>query len=191
MIGRELGGQLDESGLAAALERHNGEFFRSYDRWLEAIYVDKYELMGDAELTVASFLWDTGMYYLGIVQPRFDDLEQLGSPAFGEDIWQTKAAYSVMAFVKRRFIRLARYRRAMGTYGRKNLGWHLYPSPFDPQRKHAITLIRLALGIWWDVEREYLRYRLTHRRPAVEVPPPFEGDEAVPAPAESVTAGAP
>lgn len=191
MIGHELGGELDEAGLTAALEHHNGEFFRSYDRWLDAIYVDKYELMGDAELTVASFLWDTGMYYLGIVQPRFDDLEQLGSPAFGEDIWQTRAAYALMRAVKRRLIQLARYRRAMGTYGKKNLGWHLYPAPFDWQRKHAMGLIKRALGIWWDVEREYLRYRLTHRRPAVEVPPPFEGDEAMAAPAEPVAAVTP
>src|SRR5262249_1940130 len=107
LVGRELSGELDATGLAAALDRHTAEFFRSYERWLEAIYVDKYELMGDAELTVASFLWDTGMYYLGIVGPRFADLEQLGSPAFGEDIWQTAAAAKVMIAFKRRLIQLA------------------------------------------------------------------------------------
>jgi len=188
LIGRELGGELDAAALSAAVEKHNGEFFRSYDRWLEAIYVDKYELMGDAELTAANFLFDTGMYYLGIVQSRFDDLELLGTPAFGEDIWQSKLAADVMTAFKKRLIQLARYRRAIGTYGKKNLGWRLYPSPFDPQRKHAIYLVRLALGIWWDVEREYLRYRLTHRRPKVEVPGPYRGDEAMAPAAESVAA---
>src|ERR1044072_7232216 len=48
--------------------------------------------MGDAERTVASFLWDPGMYYLGVVQSRFDDVEQLGTPAFGDDLWQAKLA---------------------------------------------------------------------------------------------------
>jgi flavin-dependent dehydrogenase len=185
LIGRELGGALDEAGLAAALERHNGEFFRSYDRWLDAIYVDKYELMGDAELTASSFLFDTGMYYLGIVQSRFDDLELLGTPAFGEDIWQSRLAARTMRAFKQRLIHLARYRRAMGTYGKRNLGWHLYPSPFDPARKHAIGLLRIALGIWLRVEREYLGYRLRHGRPKVEVPVPFQSDGVV-APAPEV-----
>ena len=144
--------------------------------------------MGDAELTAANFLFDTGMYYLGIVQSRFDDLELLGTPAFGEDIWQSKLAADVMTAFKKRLIQLARYRRAIGTYGKKNLGWRVYPSPFDPKRKHAIYLVRLALGIWWDVESEYLRYRLTHRRPKVEVPGPYRGDEAMAPAAESVVA---
>jgi flavin-dependent dehydrogenase len=189
LVGRELAGELDDAALAAELERHNGEFFRSYDRWLEAIYVDKYELMGDAELTVASFLWDTGMYYLGIVGPRVEDLEQLGSPAFGEDIWQTGAAAKLMIAFKRRLIQLARYRRAMGTYGKRNLDWRLYPAPFDPQRKYAGRLVKTALGIWWRVEREYLAHRLRHGRPKVEVPAPFRGDD-VPAPAAEAAATA-
>ncbi len=189
LLGRDLGGELDAAGLDTALERHNGEFQRSYDRWLEALYVDRYELLGDAELTVASFLWDTGMYYLGIVQPRFDDLDQLASPAFGEDIWQARLAARVMIAFKRRLVRLARYRRALGTYGRRNLGWRLYPAPFDPQRQHALALVRQGLAIWWRLEREYLRYRLVHRRPAVEVPPPFRAEEPA-TPNDAVVAGA-
>lgn len=189
MIGRELAGELDDKGLEAALAHHNGEFGRSYDRWLHALYVDKYELMGDAELTVASFLWDTGMYYLGVVQSRFDDVEQLGTPAFGDDLWQAKLAADVMIALKRRLIHLARFRRAVGTYGRKNLGWRLYPSPFDPKRKHALYLVRLALRIWLGVEAEHLWYRLTHwRRPKVEAPGPYLHDEAMAPVAESVAA---
>ena len=191
LIGRELSGGLDEPALQAALDHHNGEFFRSYDRWLEAIYVDKYELMGDAELTVANFLFDTGMYYLGIVQSRFDDLELLGTPAFGEDIWQSKLAAKTMTAFKRRLIQLARYRRAIGNYGKKNLNWRVYPTPFDPKRKHALRLVRIALGIWWDVERDYLRYRLTHRKPKVEVPGPYRGGEEARAPAAESMVAAP
>jgi len=188
LIGGELSGKLDEASLTAALAFHNGEFGRSYDRWLEAIYVDKYELMGDAELTVASFLWDTGMYYIGIVGPRFADLDTVGTPAFGEDIWQSRGAAWMMTTLKRRFVQLARYRRAMGTYGRRNLGWRVYPAPFDPSRKPAFALVRRALRIWLGVEAEYLRYRLTHRRPRVEVPAPFRGggDEAMTPAAESM-----
>jgi hypothetical protein len=188
MIGRELSGELDEKGLEAALAHHNGEFGRSYDRWLNALYVDKYELMGDAELTVASFLWDTGMYYLGVVQSRFDDLDMLGTPAFGDDLWQAKLAADVMIALKRRMIYLARFRRAVGTYGRKNLNWRLYPTPFDPKRKHALRLVRLALGIWLGVEREHLWYRLTHRKPKVEAPGPYRHVEAMAPAAESVAA---
>ncbi|HEV8241920.1 MAG TPA: tryptophan 7-halogenase [Thermoanaerobaculia bacterium] len=193
MIGRDLRAELDEKGLEAAIAHHNGEFFRSYDRWLRAIYVDKYELMGDAELTAANFLFDTGMYYLGIVQSRFDDLELLGTPAFGEDIWQSRLAAWTMTTFKQRLIHLARFRRAVGTYGKKNLGWRLYPSPFDARRKYASYLVRLALGIWLGVEREHLWYRLTHRKPKVEVPGPYRGDDAMaparePVAAESVAA---
>ena len=188
LIGRELAGELDEKGLEAALAHHNGEFGRSYDRWLNALYVDKYELMGDAELTVASFLWDTGMYYLGVVQSRFDDVDMLGTPAFGDDLWQAKLAADVMIALKRRFIYLARFRRAIGTYGRKNLGWRLYPTPFDPKRKHAIGLVKLALRIWLGVEAEHLRYRLTHRKPKVEAPGPYRHEEAMAPAAESVAA---
>jgi hypothetical protein len=188
MIRRELAGELDEAGLAAALEHHNGEFARSYDRWLEALYVDKYELMGDAELTSANFVWDTGMYYLGVVKPRFDDLELLGAPAFGEAIWQTRAAAMVMTAFKRRLVTLARFRRAVGRYGQRNLGWRMYPAPFDIERKAAIGLVKLGVSMWWRAEREYLRYRLTHGRPRVEVPAPYRGGEEAMAPAESVAA---
>src|SRR6185503_19685848 len=78
LVGRELRGELDATKLTAALD----------------------------ELNAANFLFDTGMYYLGIVQSRFDDLELLGTPAFGEDIWQSKLAADVMTAFKRRLIKL-------------------------------------------------------------------------------------
>jgi flavin-dependent dehydrogenase len=178
VLRRDLAGELGEGGLDAAIAVHDGEFGRSYTRWLEAIYVDKYELMGDAELTAAAFLFDTGMYYLGIVGPRVADPALVRHPAFGEDIRATAIAHRVMVAFKRRLVYLARFRRATGTYGRRNAGWRLYPSRFEVERRRAMELVAGGLRLWWGAEWDHWKHRLRHGRPALEVPPAWRQREA-------------
>ncbi|MGI9303607.1 MAG: NAD(P)/FAD-dependent oxidoreductase, partial [Gammaproteobacteria bacterium] len=69
IVASDIAGQLDDATLGSRIDEHNDQFLRSFDRWLSAIYVGKYELMGDAELTRCAFLLDTSLYYLGIVGP--------------------------------------------------------------------------------------------------------------------------
>lgn len=184
LIRRELAGELAGEELEAAVAKHNDEFARSYDYWLEALYVDKYETMGDAELLAAAFLFDTGMYYLGVVLNIQEDLAALASPAFGQDHPWTRLAMWWMAAFKRRLVKLARFRRAVGTYGRRNLGWHHYVTRFDVTRQRSIDLVKAGLALWWGVEKEYLRHRLSFRgRVDLSPPEPLPEEPGAAAPA--------
>jgi flavin-dependent dehydrogenase len=198
----DLAGEQDEAKLDLAIARHNDEFARSYDRWLDALYVDKYELLGDAELVIASYLFDTGMYFLGIAGPIFRTPELLARPTFGEDIKPTAIAYRIMRRFKRRMVRLARFRRAVGTYGKRNLGWKVFPPRFDVDRKRSFDLAVSGARVWLRAERELLFWRLRQfGRKAPSAPPPrlderaeAVGDGAVTAAAETpapVSAAAP
>ena len=187
IVSRELAGGFAPGELERAVEVHNGEFGRSFPRWLHALYVDKYELLGDAELTAASFLFDTGMYYLGIVKPRLDDPALVRHPSFGEDIRPTALAFRIMHAYKRRLIQLGRLRRAAGTYGRRNTGWRLYPRRFEVERMRALELVRAGLRLWWSAEWGILKHRLRHGRLRPLVPQPLApahpgGNHEVPVP---------
>ena len=63
---------------------HNATFVRSYWRFFEAVYKDKYFYMGEADLLSAAFLLDTAQYYIFVVIPayrfhgRFDWMPVLG-----------------------------------------------------------------------------------------------------------------
>jgi flavin-dependent dehydrogenase len=177
LLRRELAGELPTAALSRAIAEHNGTFHRSYDGWLDALYTDKYELMGDAELLAASFLFDTGMYYLGVVMEKHRDLSLLALPAFGSDDLPTRLARWAMIAFKRRAVTLARFRRAVGTYGKRNLGWHHYPTRFDVTRQRSIDLVKEGLGILWQVEKEYLLHRLRLRGRVDLSPPRAAGDE--------------
>jgi flavin-dependent dehydrogenase len=171
MIRRDLAGELAGEALDAAVANHNGDFYRSYDGWLDALYTDKYELMGDAELLTSAFLFDTGMYYLGVVINIQKDFSLLGSPAFGPDEPSTRLALAFMRGFKARLVKLARFRRAVGTYGKRNLGWRHYPTRFDVTRERSIGLVKEGLALWWGVEKEYLKHRLLFRG-RVDLSPP-------------------
>ena len=191
MIRRDLGGELPGEQLDAAVAHHNDEFFRSYDYWLDSLYTDKYELMGDAELLTASFLFDTGMYYLGVVMNIQKDFSELGSPAFGHDHFLTRVAYRTMAGFKARLVKLARFRRAVGTYGKRNIGWRYYPARIDVTRERSIDLVKDGLRHWWRVEREYLKHRLLLRgRVDLSPPRPVAEETAEPMAATAETAAA-
>ncbi|MCB9760278.1 MAG: tryptophan 7-halogenase [Alphaproteobacteria bacterium] len=159
LIEDELTGRLDDAALGARLDTHNGQFHRSYDRWIEALYLGKYEYIGDAELGGAAALWDTGMYYMGVVSPVYRDIEALANPAFGPDVFGAKAAWWLMRFINRRLVHLARFRRATGNYGARNTDWRVLVRSPGLERA-AAPFIRQAAGIWLQVEREYWWTRL-------------------------------
>lgn len=173
LLVRELDGNLETEALSQAIAEHNGNFERSYDRWLAALYLGKYELLGDAELTSAAFLFDTAMYYLGVVTPLAKDIDGMALPLFGVDLPQAKFAARLMQTVNGRLLKLARFRRQAGTYGRRNVGWRSYSKPFGVGLAAAVSPISKALRIWFRLEREYLMFRLKGGRVDASQPVPL------------------
>ncbi len=172
LVEQDLGGGFDNDALSAAVEQHNGNFLRSYDRWLEALYLGKYELMGDAELLGCSFVFDTALYHLGVVSPVYADVEALVNPLFGPDSPQSVLAYRFMRAFNRRLRNLARLRRHAGTYGRGNVGHRSLVKAFGLGPAAAVGPLGRALGTWLRLEAEQLMARLRHGRRDVSGPVP-------------------
>jgi len=172
LLAAELSGELAESGgggaaregaLEERIALHNGNFERSYHRWLRALYQGKYEIFGDAELTACAYLVDTALYYLGIVQPVYKDRETLANPAFGLESRSSTVAFRVMRLFNRRLNRIARYRRASGRYGRKNSGWRKLGRP--PGLGAAVVpMLVSGFALWAKLEVGHLwRRRVVDR----------------------------
>ncbi|MGI9435449.1 MAG: NAD(P)/FAD-dependent oxidoreductase [Geminicoccaceae bacterium] len=159
LIAKDIRDKIGEAALDEALSDHNALFARSIRRWLDAIYVDKYEIMGDAELMRCSFMIDTALYYLGVVAPVIRDRSALGHPVFGLPVPQTRYAAGFMRFCKSRLVKLARYRLQTGCYGRRNIGWYAHGRAFD-LRWRSIGILLKALVLWAGLELDYLRHRL-------------------------------
>ncbi|MEM8932323.1 MAG: tryptophan 7-halogenase, partial [Acidobacteriota bacterium] len=176
LLADDLGGQLDDEARRQRIEAHDTAFVGSYDRWFEALYEGKYEILGDAELTRSAYLLDTALYYVGVVTPVFETLDALANPLFGLDNRPSRLAYRFMAFYNRRLRRLARLRRLNGTYGRHNAGRRWYAPAFRLGKPAAGPFLWQGLKIWLGIEREQamasLRARLRGRRPDVSKPVP-------------------
>ena len=172
IIEKDLKGQIDEAALGAKIDIHNGNFTRSYERWLEALYIGKYELMGDADLLGAAFLIDTALYYMGVVTPVQKNLETIANPAFGLSLPQATWAYRIMKATNGRLLKLARMRRAAGTYGRNNIGLHRYSRAFGLGVRGNLPGLFKGIRIWLKVELECLGHRLRHGGTDVSGPVP-------------------
>lgn len=157
----DLAGRLGPEELDERIAEHNAAFHRSYDQWLDALYVGKYELMGDADLLGVSYLFDTAFYFLGVVTPISRDVELLGNPIFGAPPRQARWAYRVARAYNRRLVELARFRRRAGTYGRHNLGCSRYSKPFQLGPLGAVRPVLQGTKIWLGVEWERLKHRLS------------------------------
>lgn len=98
---------------------HNKTFTRSYERWFEAIYRDKYEYMAEFDLLRPAFLLDLGLYYMGVASQPF----KRGPKALNEPVFSTPPSvpfYHFMRFYNRRFAQMGRSRRERNMLGRKN-----------------------------------------------------------------------
>ena len=157
-----LSGQLAGDELSERMRVHNEDFLRSYDRWLDGLYVGKYELMGDADLLGAAFQVDTAFYYLGVVTPIYRDLETMANPIFGVALPQARWAYKMTRAFNRRLRRLARFRRRVGTYGKNNLGHRRLSPSFGLGIGAAIRPVARGLRLWLGAEWERFVYRLRH-----------------------------
>ncbi len=178
LILADLRGELSEDQLAEAIETHNTEFATSIGRWIAGLYVDKYEIMGDAELMRCSFLVDTALYYLGVVGPIYADRASLGHPIFGQALPQAAAAAAFMRFFRGRLVKQARFRLQTGMYGRRNVGWRPLGKAYGLGAR-SLGLLLKGLGIWVALELGYLRHRLTAG--AIDVSRPVIDTETAPA----------
>jgi flavin-dependent dehydrogenase len=168
------GGDGSDGTLEAAVEQHNRVFVSSYDLWLSALYVGKYEILGDAELAGAAYLMDTALYYVGIVKPKVDDLEDFRHPPFGKGLWQERVVHRLMHGYARRLIHLARRRRALGIYGRRNSGWRaLGNTPGLGPR--AFPMLWSGLRLYLRAELETFWAGLRPGAGAAEAPTPGRG----------------
>lgn len=172
LVEKQLRGELAADRLQAAIDLHNADFTGSYRRWLEALYLGKYELMGDADLVRCAFLFDTALYYLGVVTPVYRDIETLGNPVFLPSVPQSAIAWKIMRAVNRRLVGLARFRRRAGLYGERNLGLRAFSSPFGLGPAAALRPLRTAAKIWLRLEWQRLVHRLRGGRREVDLPAP-------------------
>ncbi|HAV64115.1 MAG TPA: NAD(P)/FAD-dependent oxidoreductase [Verrucomicrobiales bacterium] len=147
--------QTGEPQLEALVQKHNRDFARSYGRWFEALYRDKYDYLGDFELMRLSFLPDLGLYYLGIVtQPYYRGREALLEPCFTPA--PSTPFFHYMRLYNRRLAAIARSRRARGTFGRRNTdrrflfkGFNLQPGSVMPILVAFLGWMRLELAEGW------------------------------------------
>ncbi|MGZ8790656.1 MAG: NAD(P)/FAD-dependent oxidoreductase [Thermoanaerobaculia bacterium] len=107
--------------MAERIAEHNATFVRSYHRFFEAAYRDKYYYMGEADLLSASFLLDTTHYYIFVVMPAYRFMKKfLWMPVLGP-----KPAFislKLMSLYNRRFKTIAMNRRAAGEADLRNDG---------------------------------------------------------------------
>jgi flavin-dependent dehydrogenase len=149
MIRADLTGELDENTLDGRIERHNARFARSYDRWIEALYLDKYVMLGDAELMAAAYCFDIGMYYLGVVASVYRDPANFTVPPMGSESPGAGLAHRLMRLVKKRLVRLA-VQRQHAELPRQE-GWRFYPRGFE-LGKGARRLVGQGVRIWLSCE---------------------------------------
>ncbi len=133
---------------------------RSYHRFFQAVYRDKYFYMGEQDLLTASFLLDTAQYYLFVVMPayklygKFHWMPVLGPGGAGLN-------YALMKLYNRRFKALALARRRVGEEGRRNDGRRV-----KPYFAFGLAPLRMAargLRFWALAELDGLRLLLKRR----------------------------
>jgi flavin-dependent dehydrogenase len=135
---------------ASEIQRYNADIRRSYDRWFDAIYRDKYAYLGDFELMRIAFLLDLGCYYLGVASQPFKRGEAgLSEPPFTTP--PSTPVYWLMSLYNRRLAALGRSRRQRGTFGRMNHGQRLLVPGFTFSPGSARPLLGCVLR-WLHLE---------------------------------------
>jgi flavin-dependent dehydrogenase len=163
-----LGGACVKEKVAA----YDLNYRESYQRWFRSLYQDKYYYVGDAELMNAAVLLDIGCYFIGPVRMVWTDHQtELASLPYGGPIGAAFGKF--MAFYNRRLVKLAKQRKANGTFGRRNVDHQfIFRDSFQPS--FAVrNLIFDGLKAWLKLEWS----GLFARGAAVAVTPPATGEE--------------
>ena len=67
LIGRSMKQGSTAASMAGPIVKHNRDFTVGFTRWFEALYLDKYYYLGDAELMEIALRLEVSLYYLGIL----------------------------------------------------------------------------------------------------------------------------
>jgi flavin-dependent dehydrogenase len=182
-------GDTSPEQLPDVIRRHNELFLRSYHRFFDCIYRDKYFLFGEHDLITASFLLDTALYYIFVVTPAYRFVKAfVPVPVLGPR--QAYTSYVLLKCAKHRFNRIADLRRRTGEAGARNHG-HRIKAYFDLGLS-PVRMFARGLKLWVRAELDALRLRLIGRqaRPTSEpCQPSTGGDEPFAPPAAEVSRG--
>ena len=177
---------LQSLGGACVKERvavYDLNYRESYQRWFRSLYQDKYYYVGDAELMNAAVLLDIGCYFIGPVRMVWTDHKtELASLPYGGPMGAAFGKF--MAFYNRRLVRLARQRKANGTFGRRNVDYQfIFRDSFQPS--FAVrNLIFDGLKAWLKLEISGLLSARPKRTPLpVSNPVPLPVEPVPPVPA--------
>lgn len=160
--------------------QHNERFLQFLTYFYEAIYRDKYHLMGDYDTMTTSFLMDTALYYMVAVQPVYTwSADRLGVPPYYQD--GAKVGLVPMRFYQQRLVSIAKRKKALGIYGNHNAG--LCPK-FVGFSLRSAAYVMLAHGLvrWAKAE-------LANAWTYVVKPTPIEGPKPILPPRVAPVAG--
>lgn len=135
---------------APLIERMNRDYNRSYHRWFEAIYRDKYYYLGEYDLLQTAFLLDLGLYYHGVASQPF----RRGDIALLEPYYATPPStpfYHLMRTYNRRFALMAKSRMERKVAGKKN-DRQRYMFPGYTFELSSLRFILKALLYWGWLE---------------------------------------
>jgi len=134
--------------LAPLIAKHNRDFTRSYERWFRAIYLDKYEYMGDFDLMRQAFLMDLGLYYMGVASQPY----KRGACALKEPVFSTPPSipfFHLIHAYNRRFAQIARARRSRRRWGEHNDRQRYLFQGYTFAGSSAVPLLRAMAGWGW------------------------------------------
>lgn len=165
-----------------AYVEHNRCYKRFFEYFYDAIYKDKYYVMGDYDLMTTAFLLDTGLYYTAAILPLYRwSHERLGIPPFYQD--GAKVGYYPIRFYNRRLVAIAKRKMALGIYGNHNHGRRPGFVGFSV-RSAVFVMIGHGLLRWWKAEVAnawtYVARPRPLRTPSAEAPGTSPGGSAVP-----------
>jgi flavin-dependent dehydrogenase len=157
--------------MPSLVAKHNANFLQSYQRWFNALYLNKYYYMGDYDLMTLAFRLDLGLYYVGIVtQPFKHGNHILESPPFTHA--RSKWPFRMMALYNRRFVAIAESRYRRNVFGRNNDRHYFGFISYEFNQRLPVRLAGL-LCLWLGLElREGWRTWFSRANiPAVFRPP--------------------
>jgi flavin-dependent dehydrogenase len=166
----------DRARIADRIERHNATFLRSYLRFFDCVYRDKYFFFGEHDLIAAAFLLDTALYYIFVVTPAYRFVKAfIPVPVLGPK--QALPSYLLLKFAKRRFGVIADLRRRAGKAGSRNDGRRV-KAYFDLSLA-PFRMFARGVKLWMLAELDAVRLRFTgvHAAKHVSVPPPVPAAE--------------
>ncbi|MBK9372702.1 MAG: hypothetical protein IPN03_02925 [Holophagales bacterium] len=159
---------------------HNKGYGRFFRYFYEAIYRDKYHLMGDYDTMTTAFLMDTALYYLVAVKPVYRwSAERIGIPPYyGEG---AEIGLYPMRFYQGRLISIAKRKKALGIYGNHNAGRRPGFVGFSV-RSSILVMLAHGLARWAKAEAANA---LTY----LWKPKPLEGPQPILPPRRAEAAG--